>query len=417
MSPSSLKHRTRSGESGNGGGPSTSAASPGGAAPAAHGLSSSYALSKTISDLEAEAARHRQEVEEDLRREAFRRGLSASEVTALFHWSSAVAGGFASLFLLMAAAAAAASSSNGGGGGEAWSLAALGLLVGAASVANVALSVREQRLRLLEKPRRVDHVIRRLLQVRDHVHWQAANYPHLHTPLSASIVLQWAVRDRRHVNVPWALLVEGDVILLKPGQAAPGRCRSVDKPDLVMESGEVLHVRSSSSSSSAPAASTKAAESTEDASPTPEFKTPAAPQLFVLEETPYLEVVRKVLRSEVAGDSSSRRPTSILHKYAHLFFVRYLVHWLLPAVFAAAFAWNVVILDREWSLYVKEDLHELLLDPVAVALPLLPLSFPAAWLVSNYASLAWVLGVYSSSRHVKMTDDPFEDTVEEPEIR
>jgi hypothetical protein len=48
--------------------------------------------------------------------------------------------------------------------------------------------------------------------------WQPSNYPHLHTPLSSSVVLQWTLRNASLVNLPWALLVEGDVILIKPGQ-------------------------------------------------------------------------------------------------------------------------------------------------------------------------------------------------------
>ena len=39
----------------------------------------------------------------------------------------------------------------------------------------------------------------------------------LHTPLSASVVLQWTIRDGHKVNLPWALLVKDDLIYLKPG--------------------------------------------------------------------------------------------------------------------------------------------------------------------------------------------------------
>ena len=55
-------------------------------------------------------------------------------------------------------------------------------------------------------------------QVREHIFWQPLNYPHLHTPEAASIVLQWTLRDGAHVNLPWALLVKGDIIMVKPGQ-------------------------------------------------------------------------------------------------------------------------------------------------------------------------------------------------------
>ena len=31
-------------------------------------------------------------------------------------------------------------------------------------------------------------------------------------------MLQWTLRDGAHVNLPWALLVKGDIIMVKPGQ-------------------------------------------------------------------------------------------------------------------------------------------------------------------------------------------------------
>ena len=44
------------------------------------------------------------------------------------------------------------------------------------------------------------------------------------------------------------------------------------------------------------------------------------------------------------------------------------------------------------------------------------LSFPLCWIVVNYLALAWVLaGVYVSARHMRMTDDPFDDNVERSE--
>ena len=92
------------------------------------------------------------------------------------------------------------------------------------------------------------------------IHWSANNYPHLHTPVANTIVLQWTIRDRKQVNLPWALLVQNDLILIKPGQAAPGRCHNMDNPDIVLDEGDVLHVDT---------------HHTDEISPTPEFKVPA----------------------------------------------------------------------------------------------------------------------------------------------
>lgn len=55
-------------------------------------------------------------------------------------------------------------------------------------------------------------------------YWLPENYPHLCSPFSPCITLQWTYRDGHLVNLPWALLVTGDVIMIRPGQQAPGHC-------------------------------------------------------------------------------------------------------------------------------------------------------------------------------------------------
>ncbi|XP_037076312.1 transmembrane protein 94-like [Pollicipes pollicipes] len=47
-----------------------------------------------------------------------------------------------------------------------------------------------------------------------------AEYPHPHAPPSPCISLQWTYRDGRLVNLPASLLARGDVLLLRPGEAA-----------------------------------------------------------------------------------------------------------------------------------------------------------------------------------------------------
>jgi len=54
--------------------------------------------------------------------------------------------------------------------------------------------------------------------------WHPGNYPHLCSPFSPCITLQWTYRDGNIVNLPWALLVKGDFVVIRPGQAAPGFC-------------------------------------------------------------------------------------------------------------------------------------------------------------------------------------------------
>ena len=98
-------------------------------------------------------------------------------------------------------------------------------------------------LRRSEMRTRVKWVQQFLNEWRGKCDWKPENYPHVHSPQSPSITLQPAFRDGRLVNLPWALLVKGDVIILRPGQSAPGRCRSLQvrqSQSFVYESREMI---------------------------------------------------------------------------------------------------------------------------------------------------------------------------------
>ena len=64
-----------------------------------------------------------------------------------------------------------------------------------------------------------------LEQVND---WSKASYTDVNTPVSPCISLQWTRRDGCLVNLPQPLLVQGDIIFLRPGQTVPGKCQQVD---------------------------------------------------------------------------------------------------------------------------------------------------------------------------------------------
>ena len=55
--------------------------------------------------------------------------------------------------------------------------------------------------------------------------WTSSSYIDLNCPLSPCVSLQWTIRDSCVVNLPCTLLVEGDVILLRPGQIVSVKCR------------------------------------------------------------------------------------------------------------------------------------------------------------------------------------------------
>ena len=92
---------------------------------------------------------------------------------------------------------------------------------------NVLFACWDTRLRQTEMRTRIEWIHKFLNETKDKCEWESEIYPHIHSPQSPSITLQPTFRDGNIVNLPWALLVKGDVIALRPGQPAPGRCRNL----------------------------------------------------------------------------------------------------------------------------------------------------------------------------------------------
>ena len=65
-------------------------------------------------------------------------------------------------------------------------------------------------------------------------------------------------------------------------QTVPGKCHSVNDPSVIVNKGEILHLLTET-------------HHQEYVSPTPEFKPPVEPQLFRLDETPYMSIVQDIL--------------------------------------------------------------------------------------------------------------------------
>lgn len=68
--------------------------------------------------------------------------------------------------------------------------------------------------------------------------WTPDNYPNVCNPLSPCVTLQLCYRDGQIINLPWALLVRNDVIIMRPGQTAPGDCNELPPGKLKFKKGE-----------------------------------------------------------------------------------------------------------------------------------------------------------------------------------
>lgn len=84
---------------------------------------------------------------------------------------------------------------------------------------NVSFEMYDNKLRHAEVPNRVRAVLQKMEDQMKFIHWTENNYPDLYSPLSPCITLQWTFRDGKLVNLPWALLVKDDIILMKPGKS------------------------------------------------------------------------------------------------------------------------------------------------------------------------------------------------------
>lgn len=95
-------------------------------------------------------------------------------------------------------------------------------------LATIILVIYESYLRRTEIFRKVRLIINeiQLAQIlsRD---WTSCCYPNVSNPMSPCVTLQWTYRDSQIVNLPWALLVKNDVIVIRPGQSAPGDCTEI----------------------------------------------------------------------------------------------------------------------------------------------------------------------------------------------
>eukprot|EP00088_Acartia_fossae_P036602 TRINITY_DN3780_c0_g1_i10.p1 TRINITY_DN3780_c0_g1~~TRINITY_DN3780_c0_g1_i10.p1 ORF type:complete len:1258 (-),score=324.01 TRINITY_DN3780_c0_g1_i10:602-4375(-) len=270
-----------------------------------------------------------------------------------------------------------------------------GLVILVMTMLNLAVTGLDGFLREHEIYRRTDRLITELEEESGR-EWNSGNYPHLHTPMSASVVLQWAIRNGEMVNVPWALLVKDDIIYMKPGQISPARCRLLDENiNLTLEQGETFHMD---------------AFKRMEKSLLPEFKISMEPQRFILEETPYLAEMECILKN------ARHRPVSKLNKNRHFMFSMVELA-VLPAFAILLVVWNLCRYNYNLNWYLHTSFDTLfLIEPAIVGIPLLSLSFPAWWIATNHAALASVLYTLRQCNQFLKTADPFDDTLENPEM-
>ncbi|XP_017063263.2 transmembrane protein 94 isoform X3 [Drosophila eugracilis] len=228
--------------------------------------------------------------------------------------------------------------------------------------------VRENNLRRTEIFRKTRHALAELQLAEQHfsADWQPANYPHLSNPMSPCVSLQWTYRDGKIVNLPWALLVRGDYIVLRPGHISPGPCHELET-NKFFTANEIY--------GSAPHG---------DPPVKPVARPPLPDLVCCLESTPYLENLTVCLKN------SLKRPPTIYNQQRYLLVTKYIQQWGFISALAITLISGLLRLHG-YGLPTDEK-HNwrfvLIESPAAAIIPLLPLIFPLMWISMNLWGIA-----------------------------
>ncbi|XP_047465061.1 transmembrane protein 94 isoform X2 [Mugil cephalus] len=336
------------------------------------GLSTGQALAKLRDQLSSlleqhqRAARRRASVPEQWLNSFLYHGNRHS----CLHWPGAAL----TLLVVLGLFCCHGSQPKGSSGIELMNAAALLLLL----LLNLLLVGRQERLKRSEMVRRLKGIITQLSDYLSgcvgEVRWSPSLYPDLYTPSSPSWSLHWTYRDSQLVNLPVSLLVEGDIIALRPGQEAFVSLRGIkDDEHIVLEPGDLFPPFS-------PPPSPRAKEK----------RGPQSPQhhrLFRVVRTPVLDSVRNSLELALS------RPITVMDN--ERFTVQSIIAKIVcPIVVVVFLLVNTIRYFCDAPSLTPVCYNFLHLQLMGV-LPILPLLFPVMWVLVNAFGEARVLAEFS----------------------
>ncbi|KAM4524631.1 transmembrane protein 94 isoform 2-T2 [Odontesthes bonariensis] len=259
---------------------------------------------------------------------------------------------------------------------------------------NLLLVRRQERLKRNELVKRLKRIIRHLSDYLSgcvgEVRWPSSLYPDLYTPSSSSWSLHWTYRDSQLVNLPVSLLVEGDIIALRPGQEAFASLRGIkDDGHIVLQPGDLFP----------PFSPPPSPRATEKRGP----QSPQKHRLFRVVRTPVLDPVRSSL------DLALSRPITVLDN--ERFTAQSIITKLIcPVVMVSFLLVNTVrfFCDAPNLTPVRYNFFQLQLMGV---LPILPLLFPVMWVLVNAFGEAKVLAEFSRASPASLLAKFSEDTL------
>lgn len=229
------------------------------------------------------------------------------------------------------------------------------------------LQLRENRLRALELHRKVRDVLADLQAARVLCEdWEPSNYPHIFSPLSPCVTLQWTYRNGRIVNLPWALLVRGDYIVMRPGQCSPEACTEITGK-CKFSAGEMYRLSNPI-----------------EPPPKPTARPPLPDIVCILEKTPFADNLQTAL------ENFSNRPPTIYDQQRELLITKVVMQYGFLCILGIAILTGVLrytgfYLQGKTNFHWREAVIE---SSVSSLLPILPLVYPIIWITINLWGMA-----------------------------
>lgn len=227
-------------------------------------------------------------------------------------------------------------------------------------IINLLIVVRENILKRTEIFRKVRGILSEIkLASQLCKEWDSSiNYPHLCSPVSPCVTLQWCYRDGEIVNLPYALLVRGDHIVMRPGQIAPAACKELNGTRS-FTSGETYGLTQPTDPPLKPVAR----------SPLPDL-------ICVLEVSPYIENL------QISLDKFLDRPTTIHNEQRSLMISKFIQRYLFTIILVAIV---ITAILRITGIFIPGKVpiswqNIFVRNSVAALLPILPLMFPVLWI-------------------------------------
>lgn len=264
-------------------------------------------------------------------------------------------------------------------------------------ILNASFVYREERLRVTELERKTKLILEDIkLGITLSKDWNTSNYPHLCSPLSPCISLVWTYRDNELVNMPTALLVEGDTIVMRLGATAPGNCREVNskssKPK-TFKLGDTYGLN---------------AHINDQQPPTKPIAIQPLPDLTcVMEQTPFIDVNLKL-----SLENFLDRPPTIHNIYRNILINHYMQRYIF--ILTLVLISTTITLRAFDSYYIKGKVHHTswynigVLNCCSAMISLLPLIFPTLWINLHHwgtARLETLLSIPQPVFQVEKTKD------------